>query len=141
MAKSHGKATVFKVDDSGASLVDLSTDCDNVDFPQEISTGETTTFGATGSARTFVTGLVGRTISISGKFDAAASHTDATLSGIVAQAATVTYEYGPTGSTAGMVKHTGECILTSYNTSSPLDGVVSFQASFQITGANTRTTW
>jgi hypothetical protein len=47
MAFSHGKNTVFKIDDSIGTLRDISTYLEDVDFPQPVETSETTTFGNT----------------------------------------------------------------------------------------------
>jgi len=139
MAFVHGKSTVFKVDNSGGTLTDISAYVDNVDFPQTVETAETTTFGS--GSKTYIVGLKDSTISISGKWDGAASAVDVTLSGILGQSATVTFEYGPSGSTAGNVKYTGECMLTNYSVSAPVGDVVTFSGDFQVTGAVTRTTF
>ena len=139
MAFTHGKNTVFKIDNSGGTLTDISAYVDNVDFPQAVETAETTTFGS--SAKTYIVGLKDSTISISGKWDGAASAVDVTLSGILGQSASVTFEYGPAGSTAGNVKYTGEALLTNYSVSAPVGDVVTFSGDFQVTGAVTRTTF
>ena len=136
MAFGHGKSAVFKVDNSAGSLTDLSAYINEASMPREIETAETTTFGS--SAKSYITGLTDATISISGLFDSAA---DAVLAGIAGQSATVSFEYGPLGSTASMIKFSGEAILTSYEVSSPVGDVVTFSADFQVTGAVTRGTW
>jgi hypothetical protein len=136
MAFGHGKSAVFKLDDSGATLRDLSSYVNEASMPREIETAETTTFGS--SAKTYITGLTDATISISGLYD---SVPDGYLAGVVGQAATLSFEYGPLGSTGGYVKYSGECILTSYEVSSPVGDVVTFSADLQVTGAITRGTW
>lgn len=138
MAFVHGKSAAFKLDDSGGTLRDLSTYLDEVSMPRDIETAETTTFQSSGSAKTYITGLTDATISISGKFDATA---DGYLAGVLGQAATLSFEYGPSGTTAGMIKYSGECIMTSYEVSSSVGDAVSASADFQITGAITRGTW
>ena len=138
MAFAHGKAAVFKLDDSGGTLRDLSSYLNDVSMPRDIETAETTTFGVSGSAKTYITGLTDATISISGLFDATA---DGYLAGVVGQAATLSFEYGPTGSTASMIKYTGECILTSYEVSASVGDSVQASADLQVTAAITRTTW
>ena len=138
MAFVHGKSAVFKVDDSGGTLRDISSYLNDVSMPRDIETAETTTFGVAGSAKTYITGLTDATISISGLFDATA---DGYLAGVVGQAATLSFEYGPAGSTGGLVKYTGECILTSYEVSASVGDSVQASADFQITAAITRTTW
>jgi len=132
----HGKSTVFKVDNSGGTLTDISNSLTDVSFPQTVETAETTSFGS--SAKTYIVGLTDSTISVSGNFDATV---DAHLAAILGQAATVSIEYGPEGSTAGQVKYTAEAILTSYEKSGAVGDVVSYSAELQVTGAVTRGTY
>jgi hypothetical protein len=132
----HGKSTVFKVDNSGGTLTDISNTLTDVSFPQTIETAETTSFGS--SAKTYIVGLSDSSLSVSGNFDATV---DAHLAAITGQAATVSFEYGPEGSTAGQVKYTGECIMTSYEKSGAVGDVVTYSAEFQVTGAVTRGTY
>ena len=132
----HGKSTVFKVDNSGGTLTDISNSLTDVSFPQSVDTAETSAFGS--SAKTYVVGLTDATISISGMFDATV---DAHLNGILGQAATVSFEYGPEGSTSSNVKYTGEAILTSYEKSGSIGDMVSYSAEFQVSGAVTRGTY
>jgi hypothetical protein len=129
----HGKNSVFKVDNSGGTLTDISNVLNNVSMPREIETVETTSFGS--SYRTYVVGFQNATISIEGTFDATV---DAHIAGILGQDATVSFEYGPEGSTAGQVKYTGEAYATSYETSGAVGEVVTFSAEFQVSGAITR---
>jgi len=138
MAFAHGKAAVFKIDDSGDTLRDLSSYLNDVGFPRDIEAAETTTFGVAGSAKTYIVGLTDASISISGLFDATA---DGYLAGIVGFATPRDFEYGPAGSTGGFVKYTGTCILTSYEVSASVGDTVQASADFQVTGAITRTTW
>jgi hypothetical protein len=132
----HGKTAVFKVDNSAGSLQDISAYLDNVDFPITADTAEVTVFS--NSSKAYVAGLKDATISISGSWDSAA---DAILAGIVGLSSTSTFEYGPAGSTGGLVKFTGECLCTSYNVTAPVGDKVSFSAEFQVTGNVTRTTF
>ena len=41
----HGKSAVFKVDNSGGSLTDISNTLNSVSFPRDIETLETASFG------------------------------------------------------------------------------------------------
>ena len=129
----HGKSTSFKVDNSGGTLTDISNTLTDVSFPQSVDTAETSAFGA--SAKTYIVGLTDGTFSVSGNFDATV---DAHLAAIVGKTDSVSYEYGPEGSTATFVKYTGECILTSYEKSGAIGDVVTYSAEFQVTGAITR---
>jgi predicted secreted protein len=132
----HGKSTVFKVDNAAGTLTDISNTLTDVSFPQSVETAETTSFGS--SAKTYIVGLTDSTVSVSGNFDATV---DAHLAAILGQAATVSFEYGPEGSTTGQVKYTGEAILTSYEKSGAVGDVVTYSTELQVTGAVTRGTY
>lgn len=136
MAFGHGKNGVFKIDDNGGTLRDISVYLTDVDMPRAVKTAEITTFGA--AADTFVTGMSGATISITGLMDPTL---DGYLSGILGQASTVSFEYGPMGSTTGNIKYTGECICTAYGVKGAVGGAIAITASFQVTGAVTRGTY
>ena len=138
MAFVHGKSAVFKLDNSSGSLVDYSAYLDNVGFPRSVDTAETTTFGVSGSAKTYIVGLSDATVSLSGLFDATA---DATLAGVLGQAATISFEYGPAGSTAGLIKYSGEAIMKSYQVTAAVGDSVKASVELQVTGAVTRGTW
>ena len=132
----HGKGTVFKLDDSVPTLNDISAYCSNVDFPRDVDTPETTTFG--NDDRTYIAGLKGATISISGFWD---ETVDGYIAGIVGQETSSTFEYGPQGGSSGDVKYSGECFVSSYSMGSPVDGVATFSLDLQITDAVTRGTF
>ena len=132
----HGKSTVFKVDNNAGSLTDISNTLTDVSFPQSVDTAETSAFGS--SAKSYVVGLTDATLSISGNFDATV---DAHLAAIVGKADSVSFEYGPEGSTSTFVKYTGEALLTSYEKSGAIGDVVTYSAEFQVTGAVTRGTY
>jgi predicted secreted protein len=133
MAFKHGKGTIFKLDDSTPTLNDISAYVNNVDFPREVDTPETTTFG--NDDRTYIAGLRGATISITGFWD---ETVDGYLAGIVGQATSSTFEYGPQGGSTGDIKYSGEAFVTNYTQGSPVDGVTTFSLDLQITGAVTR---
>ena len=140
MAFTHGKNAVFKIDNAAGTLQTLTTFVDSVDLNQTVDTAESTTMGA--EAKTYLSGQSDGTVSISGKYDSTASTgPDVILNGLVGLETTSTFEYGPEGSSAGKIKYTGECFLTSYVVSAPVGDVVTFTADFQITGAITKTTW
>jgi hypothetical protein len=132
----HGRTTDFRVDNSGGTLTDISAYCDNVDFPQVVETAETTTFGD--ASKDYIVGLRDATISIGGKWDAVL---DAVLAPILGQAASVSFQYGPAGSTVTNVRYTGECYCTSYQVTGAVGDVVTFSAEFQVTGNVTRGTY
>ena len=135
MAFTHGKNSVFKLDNSSGTLTDISSYVNNVDFPETADVAETTTLGD--GSKTYIVGLKDATLSITGLWDSAL---DGILGAVVGQAATLSFEYSPEGTTGGNIKYTGECILTSYAQSSPVGDVVGYSADFQVTGDVTRGT-
>lgn len=128
-AFSHGKKSSFKLDNSGGALTDVTTYLTDVSMPQSVDTAEASTLGMNSKAH--VVGLEGGTVSISGLFDPTI---DAHLTGIKGQDATVSFEYGPQGTTTGLRKYTGEMILTAYDPSGSISGVSKFTASFITSG-------
>lgn len=138
MAFVHGKSADFRLDNSGGTLTDISTYCDNVSFPRSIETAETTTFQAASSAKTYIVGLTDSTVSVSGKWDATL---DAHIAAVVGQSSTLSFQYGPAGTTAGNIKYTGECLITSYEVSAAVADAVTFSLELQVTGAVTRATY
>lgn len=139
MAFEPGKGQVFKVDNSAGTLTDISAYLTDVGFPREVDTEEVTTLGK--NAKVYLVTLSDGTISLEGKWDGAALALDAILSGILGQAATVSFEYGPGGSSTGDVKYTGEAILTSYEPSGSVGGAVEFSAELQCSDTVTRSTY
>ena len=135
MAFTHGKDSVFKLDNASGALTDISTYVNNVDFPETADVSETTTLGA--DNKTYIAGLKDATISLSGLWDSTA---DAIFGAVVGQSATLSFEYSPEGTTGGNVKYTGEAILTSYAISSPVGDAVGYSADLQVSGAITRGT-
>ena len=135
MAFVHGKNSVFKLDNSGGSLTDISTYVNNVDFPETADVAETSTLGS--SNKSFVVGLKDATIGLAGLWDATA---DAIFGAVVGQTVTLSFEYSPEGTASGKVKYTGEAILTNYAISSPVGDVVGYSADLQVSGAVTRGT-
>lgn len=135
MAFVHGKDSVFKLDNSGGSLTDISAYVNNVDFPETADVAETTVLGK--DNKTYIVGLKDATISLSGLWDSTA---DAIFGAVLGQSATLSFEYSPEGTGSGKVKYTGETILTNYAISSPVGDVVAYSADLQVSDAVTRGT-
>jgi hypothetical protein len=135
MAFVHGKDSVFKLDNSGGSLTDISAYVNNVDFPETVDIAETTVLGK--DNKTYIVGLKDATLSLSGLWDSTA---DAIFGAVLGQSATLSFEYSPEGTGSGAVKYTGEGILTNYAISSPVGDVVAYSADIQISDAVTRGT-
>lgn len=139
----HGKSAKFQLDNSSGSLTDLSTYINEVSFPREIETGETTAFGQ--SAKSYIVGLSDATFSVSGMWDATV---DAHIVGVIAaldagtSLSTASFEYkvNNAATSATNPAYTGECLITSYEISSAVGDVVTFSMDLQVTGAVTRAT-
>jgi len=135
MAFVHGKDSVFKLDNSGGSLTDISAYVNNVDFPETADVAESSVLGS--SSKQYLVGLKDSTLGLTGFCDATA---DAIFGAVLGQSATLSFEYSPEGTGSGKVKYTGECILTNYALSSPVGDVVAYSADLQVSGAVTRGT-
>lgn len=139
MAATHGKDSSFKLEDSAATtLRDLSSNLTNIAWSRKNDTHDTSTFGVEG--HTFITGLTDGKITLTGWTDYTASTgTMTVLDGLVGlDTATLGFEYGPHGTTTGLPKYTGECILESLDVSDPVADLVSFVAVLQISGDVTK---
>ena len=135
MAFTHGKDSVFKLDNASGSLTDISSYVNSIDFPETADVAETTVLGD--DNKTYIVGLKDATLSLAGLWD---STIDGILGAVIGQAATLSFEYSPEGTASGKVKYSGECILTSYAQSSPVGDVVGYSADFQVSAAVTRGT-
>jgi len=137
----HGRNAAFYLTDSVATQRNLTSFVDGVDFSMDEDASETTVLGL--SARTYTPGLYTGTISLSGKWDNAATATpDEWLNTLItAGTITPTWVYAPNGSAATRPYRTGSGVVTNYSASSPYDDVVTWSAEIQITGAITRGTF
>lgn len=132
----HGRNTVFKIEDSGSTLRDISAALKDVSFPVTLDTPETTAFGS--DTKTYVVGIKDGRFSCSGMFDATI---DGYLQGIYGLESARGFEYGPEGSATGRIKFTGSVFLTSYTISGSVSDMVAASLEFQVTGSVTRGTY
>ena len=140
MSYAHGKDSVLKVADSGATLRDITPYVKTVDFNRSNDGNDTTTKGAEG--KTYRPGLTDGEIRITGLWDDTASvGTSTVLKSLLGAEGTTTFEWGPEGSTADMVKVSGAAILTQYDEASPVDDMVGFTATLKISGSPTEGVW
>ncbi len=129
-----GKGKVL-VDNAAGTPVDLTPWVDNVDWGAFSSeTLESTVFGQ--GSKTFIPGLSEGTVGLSGKFDAAAGGPDATLRGLRG-VGPLTVEWQPEGAGAGKPFRRVEAVLTSYAATAPVGGIITWTASFQVSGDET----
>ena len=136
MAFVAGKGYKVKI-----SSTDVSAYLTNVSQPLTKDALETTTFQS--NSRNFIEGLKNATISISGRWDGATGTLDETLYNAYNNSSLVAFKLNPTGVatfTTSAPGYTGNMLVTNYEHSAAFDGVVSFSASLQVSGAVTRDT-
>jgi len=133
VAKIHGKNAQFTI-----NSVDLQADGNNIVLDVSIDTAEITSFADT--YKEFVEGVAEFSISCDFFWNSAASQNDVTLQALIG-GGSVTFEFGPEGSSTGDIKYSGSVIMTSYSPASPVGGAVTASATFQGTGALTRGTY
>lgn len=134
MAPSHGSIAVMKVADSGSVLQDVSAFLTQAGLADAVDTAESSHLGDT--AKEYVAGLEDHTFDLQGDLDATI---DAQMNGI--KRLVRNFEYYPFGASGGAgtnVKYSGSAILTKFDRSTPVNGLATFTASFQVTGAVTR---
>ena len=136
MAGQHGKAAAVLV--GGA---DLSRYFNNWSTDSSREATQTTTFQPPGDAQEYITGLRDGTLSANGTFDGSSGSIDEILSSLYDSDDLADFEAGPEGSASGKVKYTGQAILTTYTIETPVDGLVTWSADFQISGLVNRSTY
>ena len=137
MAKFDSSTSVFKIDDRGGTLRDISaylTDISGLPGPRNLN--EITALGDSGSK--FHPGLQNSTPSISGHYDTTATTgPDVILGGLRTHTAAISFEYYPQGTSAGF-KYTGDTWVTDYTLTSTVGSHVTFTAALQVEGTVTR---
>lgn len=133
MAFKHGKSAALTV-----NSVALGTFCDNISISHDVDTAETSTFGV--NDKTFLAGLIGHTLSVSGNYDpTVTTGPGAVFEGLLGAAA-VTVVYEPGGNTTGQRRHTFSAIVTNYTETAAVSDVVKFSAELLVSGASTNIT-
>lgn len=137
MAQAHGKDSAFLIEDAaGTTLRNISPYIKSISFSRSQDANDTTTKGAEG--KTYRPGLTDGEIRITGLWDDTATVGSQTvLATLLDIEITVGFEYGPEGNTTGMVKYSGECVVTQYDEESPVDDLVAFSATIKISGTVT----
>lgn len=129
MAFVHGKDSDLEIY-SGGSYRLMSAYISSAGLARSYDTAEVTNLAS--AAKEYVAGLGDATLSLSGMFDSVAEGYLTAIVGTVAQ-----FYYYPSGKVSGQPRKAGSCIITSLASESPVDGVVSLDAEFQVTGAIT----
>ena len=135
----HGKKTVFKLDDSGGTLRDLTAYVNSSSLQRLLDLLDTTCFGA--SAKTYITGFADAKIPFGGFWDPTldgylAGAFDALAAGTIAS---LSFELYPEGNASGKVKYYGECVMVNFEQTEGAQQATAWTSELQVTGAVTRT--
>lgn len=141
MAFQPGYKAFLLIDGVAGTGVNVSTFADDFQWPQSVTTVETSAFGS--SHRTSIPSLTdGDTLTYSGPYDVAAgTFFSAIKAAQAAGSSTCTVVYGPAGSVSGQAKIQAETWITAYNVSTQVAGRAELSVSLQVTGAVTNSTW
>lgn len=131
MAFVAARSSIFKLDNAGGVLTDISAYVDSVSgISNSTDMLDTTVFGST--SKSYAPGLRnGDTIQVSGKWDATLN---THITGLLGQTTSSSFEYSPAGTSGGTPKVTGECYVASYEVSSAVADLVTFSLTLQMTG-------
>lgn len=134
MAAAHGKDSYIAIEDSaGTTLRNITPYVKSVDFNRSNDANDTTTKGAEG--KTYRPGLTDGEIRLTGLWDDTAdTGSRIVLKSLLGIETAVGFEWGPEGNGAGAIKDSGDCVLTQYDESSPVDDMVAFTATLKISG-------
>ncbi len=130
--KSQRKVTI-RIDDVGGALTDVSGDVDSWSLARTVEALEATTVGD--ADRAYLPGLHGGELTLGGPFNDTAPQTDAILAGALGSSVTRTVEVGIDGARF----YHFEALVRRYALGGAPPGLVTWQATLQITGAVNRT--
>lgn len=126
MAFVHGKGTFVSIDAD-----DMSAYSANVTFNRTVDSHDVTTFGK--DAHVFAGGLVNGTATISGTYDNTASTgPSAVFQALIDGAAVVELIYRPEGTGSSLPERSVDALVTGYTETSPVAGMVTWQANLQL---------
>ena len=123
----HGKSGVFKITDAGSTLRDISSVVKTAGIKRTADTAETSTMGS--ASKSFVAGLKDATLTLDGYCDSTTAGYLNALLGV-----TTTWQYYPTGTSAGNTEYNGSAILNDLEVTSDVGGTVTIKGTLQVTG-------
>lgn len=113
---------------------DLSNYFNDASISHNVETAETTTFSASGSAKTYITGLRDATVSLSGLFDGAVGAIDQVVVSSIGSDTLSPITVAPAGFAVGSTVYFGLAKTTGYEVSAPVGDVVSASYDGQFDG-------
>lgn len=136
MAFKHGRLAEVTV-----ATKALSTFCDTADIAFKVDTADTTTFqplATTAPYKTYLPGLIGATLTLSGGYDPTVTTGPASvLTGQLGLAPFAVVFYPAGNNAAQGTSHTFNAILTDYRETSKTTDNVLFSATLLVTGSDT----
>lgn len=141
MAVPHGSQAAFSLDNSSGSPTDLSGYGAEITLSPEIMLHDTTVFGAVAHAK--VPGLKDCKFTVTFMNDPTLQTHLINLYVAQTPGVVTTWSFiiGPQGTTSGFRKITGECLLSGFPIDVKVDDIEKIQASFEVTGSLTFTTY
>ena len=134
MAFKHGRASQTYIGTN-----EISSYLDQADKSTDVDTAETTTFGR--NWKTYLAGLIGSTLSVSGSYDGTATTGPAAIfETCIANGTAWPIKFFPGGSASGQRQHSFNALVTNYSESSPVGDKVTFSAELLADGTVTSTT-
>lgn len=131
MAFTHGKGVFVSLNAS-----DLSTFANNVQFPRSADTHDVTTYGK--NAHVYRGGLDDGTATIQGIYDDGATGPQAIIEPLLGT--NVTLIYRPEGTGAGKPQYSVDVVVGTYEETSPVADMITWQAECQLSDVVTVTT-
>jgi predicted secreted protein len=128
-----GTNSDFHLHNAAAALIEISAKLRSLTMSRSGDTVDITTLGDT--SKEYQATLKDATFSLEGVWDATI---DAILESALGSQTLKSWQYDPNGGGAGEVRYTGNCICTSYELNPSVDGVLTFSATLQNSGAVTR---
>lgn len=135
MARKHGKTTKVTL-----NAVDISEFCNKVDWKESGDTHETTGYKAndTDRAKTRIGGLTDGSATLAGYYDTDADGPNLVIPPLIGD--TVTMVYQPEGVGTGKPTKTVSVVVKSYDESSPVGDVITWQSEVEFTDEIANTT-
>ena len=131
MADIHGRLAELFVDDTGDTCRSIRGDLNNITFNRSKNNPESTTFGDDTTQR-LADGLRDASIDFSGIYNVGALTVVGLMDQIYASGCITRVQYFPGGSTSGSPVYTGCMVMSAYSANTPVDGVATVTATFQI---------
>ncbi|GAB4450255.1 MAG: hypothetical protein Kow00120_20570 [Anaerolineae bacterium] len=133
MSHKSQRMVTIRIDDASGALTDISGDVDTWSLARTVEALETTAVGD--ADRAYLPGLHGGALTLGGPFNDTAPQTDAILAGALGSSVTRTVEVGIDGARF----YRFEALVQRYVLGGAPPGLVTWEATLQITGAVNRT--